>query len=77
MRSEGEKVEGNEHGFDHTWFCLGRFEQAKPSGYEPDGSVGTVTQDDVQYLSLIHISYRTRQTGRMPALRLSEAQAMS
>lgn len=45
----GEKVEGNEHGFDNTWFCLGRFEQAKPSGYEPDGSVGTVTQDDVQY----------------------------
>lgn len=45
----GEKVDGNTHGFDNSWFLLGRFEQAKPSGYEPDGSPGTITQDDRAY----------------------------
>ena len=45
----GEKVEGNTHGFDNSWFLLGRFEQAKPSGYDPDGSPGVITQDDNAY----------------------------
>lgn len=45
----GEVMEGNEHGFDNSWVKLGRFEQLKPSGYEADGSVGTITQDDLQY----------------------------
>ena len=41
----------NEHGFDDTWVCLGKFTQYKPSGYEEDGSVGTVTQEDSQYFN--------------------------
>ena len=45
----GETVSDNEHGFDNTWFLLGRFEQAKPSGYESDGTVGVITQDDRAY----------------------------
>ena len=51
MNPSGEYVEGNEHGFDDSWFCLGKFEQFKPSGYEADGSVGTVTPDDAQYFN--------------------------
>ena len=42
---EGE----NEHGFDDSWFCLGKFEQFKPSGYNSDGSVGTRTTEDDTY----------------------------
>lgn len=45
----GEVVAGNEHGFDNSWVKLGAFDQLKPSGYESDGSVGQVTQDDIQY----------------------------
>ncbi len=45
MDPTGEKGDG-EHGFDDTWFCLGKFIQNKPSGYEADGSVGTITQED-------------------------------
>ena len=45
----GETVSGNEHGFDNSWVKLGAFDQLKPSGYESDGSVGTITQDDLQY----------------------------
>ena len=45
MDPTGEKGDG-EHDFDDTWFCLGKFIQNKPSGYEANGSVGTITQED-------------------------------
>lgn len=45
MNPTGKEGE-NEHGFDDTWFCLGKFEQVKPSGYNADGSVGTPTTED-------------------------------
>ena len=38
----------NEHNFDDTWFCLGKFVQAKPSGYDENGLPGTVTSEDSQ-----------------------------
>ena len=41
----------NEHGFDDSWFCLGKFEQFKPSGYNSDGSVGTPTVEDNTYFN--------------------------
>lgn len=44
---EGE----NEHGFDDSWFCLGKFEQFKPSGYNSDGSVGDRTKEDDAYFN--------------------------
>lgn len=44
----GQVVEGNEHGFDDTWFCLGKFTQFKPSGYLDNGLPGTVTSEDSQ-----------------------------
>jgi hypothetical protein len=37
-----------EASFDH-WTLLGRWEVFKPSGYEADGSVGTITSDDKIY----------------------------
>lgn len=46
MNPSGEVGPG-EHGFDNSWFCLGKFEQQKPSGYMEDGSVGTITVEDV------------------------------
>lgn len=42
----GQVVETNEHGFDDTWFCLGKFTQAKPSGYLDNGMPGTITAED-------------------------------
>lgn len=42
------KAGDGENGFDGTWVCLGKFVQNKPSGYNPDGSLGTVTQEDIQ-----------------------------
>ena len=44
----GQIVSANEHGFDDTWFCLGKFTQFKPSGYLDDGLPGTVTAEDIQ-----------------------------
>ena len=44
----GQIVSANEHGFDDTWFCLGKFTQFKPSGYLDDGLPGTVTAEDSQ-----------------------------
>ena len=38
----------NEHSFDDSWFCLGKFTQAKPSGYDENGLPGTVTSEDSQ-----------------------------
>ncbi len=32
-----------------SWNLLGEFETKKPSGYEPDGSVGTITAEDQDY----------------------------
>ena len=39
MEPTGKVVPTNEHGFDDTWFKLGYFEQPRPSGYNPDGTV--------------------------------------
>ncbi|MBR5704109.1 MAG: DUF5126 domain-containing protein [Bacteroidales bacterium] len=50
MNPTGKEGE-NEHGFDDTWFCLGKFEQFKPSGYNADGSVGTPTKEDNAYFN--------------------------
>jgi len=50
MNPTGRQGKG-EHGFDDSWFCLGKFTQQKPSGYNPDGSVGTVTQEDADYFN--------------------------
>lgn len=47
MNPSGKEGKG-EHGFDDSWFCLGKFVQYKPSGYNPDGSVGIVTPEDVE-----------------------------
>lgn len=32
-----------------NWYLLGEFEAFKPSGYDEDGEVGTITPDDVAY----------------------------
>ncbi len=40
-----------EHGFDDTWFCLGKFTQFKPSGYKEDGSLGELTTEDYEYFN--------------------------
>ena len=32
-----------------NWYLLGKFEAFKPSGYEDDGSVGTITAEDINY----------------------------
>lgn len=50
MNPSGKPGKG-EHGFDDSWFCLGKFTQFKPSGYNADGSVGTVTQEDAAYFN--------------------------
>ena len=50
MNPSGKAGKG-EHGFDNTWFCLGKFRQVKPSGYNEDGTVGTVTQEDASYFN--------------------------
>ena len=47
----GQPQEGREHEFDDTWFCLGRFTQFKPSGYQEDGTVGTITAEDNDYFN--------------------------
>ena len=40
-------TEDNPYGFDtNVWFCLGKFTQAKPSGYLPTGLVGEITAED-------------------------------
>lgn len=51
MNPSGQSVPGNEHGFDDSWVCLGKFTQFKPSGYDKNGLVGTVTQDDTDYFN--------------------------
>ena len=38
----------NPYGFDDCWFCLGKFTQAKPSGYLENGLPGTITPEDSQ-----------------------------
>lgn len=46
MQPTGKQDATNEHGFDDSWFCLGKFIQYKPSGYTKDGLPGTITQED-------------------------------
>ncbi len=45
-KPSGKVVPENEHGFDDGWFCLGKFTQAKPSGYLDNGLPGTITSED-------------------------------
>lgn len=47
----GATNENNEHGFEDCWVKLGYFEQYKPSGYNGDGSVGTITEEDRTYFN--------------------------
>lgn len=37
----------NEHGFADCWFKIGTYTQPKPSGYNPDGTPGTITDEDI------------------------------
>ncbi len=39
----------NEHGFADCWFKLGTYTQPKPSGYNPDGTPGAWTDEDIVY----------------------------
>lgn len=50
MEPSGKAGDG-EHGFDDSWFCLGKFTQFKPSGYAQDGSIGTCTVEDNTYFN--------------------------
>lgn len=50
MNPSGKPGDG-EHGFDDTWFCLGKFTQFKPSGYNEDGTVGNLTTEDYEYFN--------------------------
>ena len=45
---EAEVTEDNPYGFDDSWFCLGKFTQAKPSGYLSNGLPGEITPEDSQ-----------------------------
>ena len=48
---DGSKNSKNPHGFQSGWVLLGAFSQNKPSGYGPDGSVGTVYVEDNDYFN--------------------------
>lgn len=52
LNPSGKANINNEHHFDDSWFCLGKFEQTKPSGYRDDGSVGDITYEDSQWFNL-------------------------
>lgn len=41
-------TDDNPYGFDDSWFCLGKFTQAKPSGYLSNGLPGDITAEDSQ-----------------------------
>ena len=44
-----DPTEDNPKGFDpKVWFCLGKFTQAKPSGYLSNGLPGDITAEDLQ-----------------------------
>ena len=34
---------------DDSWYLLGDFTQVKPSGFAPDGSMGTITEEDAEH----------------------------
>lgn len=55
----------NEHGFEDCWFKLGYYEQPKPSGYNPDGSVGDVTAEDADYFNY-NTEFEMDNTGNYP-----------
>ena len=47
MGPTGKVDPNNKYGFDSSWFKLGSFEQPRPSGYNPDGTVpGSFTPED-------------------------------
>lgn len=45
---EAPVTDDNPYGFDETWFKLGEFTQAKPSGYLENGLPGDITAEDSQ-----------------------------
>ena len=46
LKTPTGEVGSGEHGFESNWVCLGKFTQPKRSGYNADGSVGNVTEED-------------------------------
>jgi hypothetical protein len=48
-----------------SWTLLGEFETKKPSGYEPDGSVGAITAEDQDYFDN-HNVYTLEETELVP-----------
>lgn len=61
----GVANKANEHGFEDCWFKLGYYQQPKPSGYNPDGSVGDVTSEDQDYFNY-NTEYEMDNTGSYP-----------
>ncbi len=54
-------TEQNPHGFDNTWFCLGRFTQEKPTGYLDNGLPGHIYLEDSQaYNAGNHFDFNSR-----------------
>lgn len=49
LKTPTGEVGSGEHGFESNWVCLGKFTQPKRSGYNADGSVGNVTEEDRLY----------------------------
>jgi len=51
--------------FDDSWYLLGDFTQKKVSGLNPDGSFGTLTDEDTQYF-LYNNDYEFAETEEIP-----------
>ena len=49
LKTPTGEVGSGEHGFESNWVCLGKFTQPKRSGYNADGSVGNITEEDRLY----------------------------
>ncbi|MDR2038056.1 MAG: DUF4959 domain-containing protein [Bacteroidales bacterium] len=49
-----------------NWYLLGKFEAFKPSGYEEDGSVGTITQEDKDYCVVDGMDYDLVASDEVP-----------
>lgn len=48
-----------------NWYLLGEFEAFKPSGYEADGSVGTITAEDKNYANVEGIDCELNVTDKV------------
>lgn len=51
--------------WDDSWYLLGDFEPYKPSGYQPDGSVGAITDEDRNYWSNVN-EFTFAKTDKVP-----------